>query len=247
MNGELSREEYKLLVEKAPIMIWRANVTMECDYFNEIWLAFTGRPMEQETGNGWAEGVHPEDFGRCLKIYTEHFTRREIFEMEYRLRRYDGVYRWIFDRGVPYSDSEGNFKGYIGSCIDVTERREAREALKRAQELEIEQLRELTPHLLILQENTERQELLGADRVLHKLSFKCFVFPQHLSRLLGQGYRRAGGCKTTGENCGKLTPSFGQTLTVHPSSGWKPPNGAMHRIHPAVGQSIPVAIGRRHR
>ena len=145
MNGELSREEYKLLVEKAPIMIWRANVTMECDYFNEIWLAFTGRQMEQETGNGWAEGVHPEDFDRCLKIYTEHFTRREIFEMEYRLRRYDGVYRWIFDRGVPYSDSEGNFKGYIGSCIDVTERREAREALKKAQEREIEQLRDLLP------------------------------------------------------------------------------------------------------
>lgn len=145
MNEKLSREEYKLLVEKAPIMIWRANVTMECDYFNEIWLAFTGRPMEQEIGNGWAEGVHPEDFDRCLKIYTEHFTRREIFEMEYRLRRYDGVYRWIFDRGVPYSDSEGNFKGYIGSCIDVTERREAREALKRAQESEIRQLRDLLP------------------------------------------------------------------------------------------------------
>jgi PAS domain S-box-containing protein len=118
---------------------------MECDYFNEIWLAFTGRSMEQEMGNGWAEGVHPEDFENCLKIYTDYFSRREMFEMEYRLRRFDGVYRWIFDRGVPYSDSEDNFKGYIGSCIDVTERKEARDALKRAQESEIKQLRDLLP------------------------------------------------------------------------------------------------------
>jgi len=145
MKEELSREEYKLLVEQAPIMIWRSTVTMECDYFNEIWLAFTGRSMEQEKGNGWAEGVHHDDFDRCLKIYTDHFTRREAFEMECRLRRFDGVYRWIFDRGVPYSDSKGNFQGYIGSCIDVTERIEAVDALKKSQEAEIKRLRGFLP------------------------------------------------------------------------------------------------------
>ena len=145
MEAELSREEYKLLVEKAPIMIWRSDLTMGCDYFNEVWLAFTGRSIELETGNGWAEGVHPEDFDQCLKIYIDHFTRREVFEMTYRLRRFDGVYRWIFDRGVPFHDSEGQFRGYIGSCIDVTERREAQEALKKAQEAEIQKLRELLP------------------------------------------------------------------------------------------------------
>lgn len=145
MKEELTREEYKLLVEKAPIMIWRSDVTMECDYFNEIWLAFTGRSMKEELGNGWADGVHPEDFDTCLKIYTDHFTRREAFEMEYRLRRFDGVYRWIFDRGVPFNDSEGNFKGYIGSCIDVSDRIEAQEALKKAQETEIRQLRGFLP------------------------------------------------------------------------------------------------------
>jgi PAS domain S-box-containing protein len=126
-------------------MIWRSNTTMACDYFNEIWLAFTGRTMEQETGNGWVEGVHPEDFDTCLKIYTDHFSRRETFEMEYRLRRSDGIYRWIFDRGVPFSDLDGNFLGYIGSCIDVTERKEAQEALKRANETEIKQLRGFLP------------------------------------------------------------------------------------------------------
>jgi PAS domain S-box-containing protein len=145
MKEELSREEYRLLVEKAPIMVWRSTVTMECDYFNEIWLEFTGRSMEQEMGNGWAEGVHPEDFDKCLKIYSDYFARREVFEMEYRLRRFDSVYRWIYDRGVPCYDTEGNFKGYIGSCIDVTEKKEAQDALKKAQEAEIKQLRDLLP------------------------------------------------------------------------------------------------------
>ena len=145
MKAELSREEYQLLVEKAPIMIWRSTLTMECDYFNDIWLAFTGRSIEQERGNGWAEGVHPDDFDRCLKIYTENFSRRAIFEMEYRLRRHDGAYRWIFDRGAPYSDAAGSFKGYIGSCIDVTEKIVAQQTLQAAHESEIKQLRDILP------------------------------------------------------------------------------------------------------
>lgn len=145
MDAKLSFEEYRLLVEKAPIMIWRSNLTMLCDYFNEHWLRFTGRSMEQEVGNGWTEGVHPGDFDRCLKIYTESFARREVFEMEYRLRRADGAYRWIFDRGTPYYGSDGAFLGYIGSCIDVTERIEAQQALAKAQEAEVESLRGLLP------------------------------------------------------------------------------------------------------
>jgi PAS domain S-box-containing protein len=145
MDKRLSFEEYRLLVEKAPIMIWRASLTMECDYFNEMWLQFTGRSMEQEMGNGWTEGVHPDDFYKCLEIYMDHFRRKEIFEMEYRLRRFDGVYRWIFDRGTPYFDTDGNFQGYIGSCIDVTERIEAQNALAHAQEVEVKKLRGFLP------------------------------------------------------------------------------------------------------
>jgi PAS domain S-box-containing protein len=137
--------EYKTLVEQAPIMIWRADVTMGCDYFNERWLSFTGRTMEQEYGNGWAEGVHADDLPRCLKIYTESFAQHKIFEMEYRLRRWDGAFRWIFDRGVPFNGISGEFAGYIGSCIDVTERVDAQAQLKAAQEAEIKTLRGLLP------------------------------------------------------------------------------------------------------
>ena len=141
----LSLEEFRQVVEQAPIMIWRSDTTAECDYFNERWLAFTGRTVEEESGKGWAEGVHPDDLQRCLAIYMAAFNRREVFEMEYRLRRHDEVYRWIFDRGVPFNDAGGEFAGYIGSCIDVTERVEAREALRQAQEAEVKKLQQLLP------------------------------------------------------------------------------------------------------
>ncbi|HEX2573610.1 MAG TPA: PAS domain-containing sensor histidine kinase [Polyangia bacterium] len=124
----LSAEEYRALVEHSPVMIWRAGLDAKCDYFNQTWLSFTGRTLEQEMGNGWAEGVHPDDFQRCLDIYLKNFERRQAFEMEYRLRRHDGVYRYIFDRGVPFTDDHGVFAGFIGSCVDIDERRQTDQA-----------------------------------------------------------------------------------------------------------------------
>ena len=135
--------EYKILVEQAPIMIWRSNVNTECDYFNDRCLAFRGRSIEQETGSQWAEGVHPNDLQGCLDTYLRAFGKRETFEMHYRLRAHDGRYRWIFDRGVPFFDEEGEFKGYIGSCIDVTERIEAQRAVDETHERELANLRGL--------------------------------------------------------------------------------------------------------
>ncbi len=143
-DARLSLSEYAALVEQSPILSWRANTDALCDYFNDRWLDFRGRTMEEEFGNGWAEGVHPDDFDRCLKIYLDNFNSRKVFEMEYRLKRHDGVYRWIFDRGVPFN-VEGVFAGYIGSCIDVTERVEAQEALKTRLENEIKTLTGIIP------------------------------------------------------------------------------------------------------
>ncbi len=144
-KGKLSYNEYMIIAEQAPIMIWRANTSTECDYFNQQWLNFTGRRIEQELGNGWAEGVFSEDFDMCREIYLSSFKKREIFEMEYRLRRYDGEYRWIFDRGVPFEDEQGSFGGYIGSCIDITDSVEARRLVLREHESEIKQLRGMLP------------------------------------------------------------------------------------------------------
>jgi diguanylate cyclase (GGDEF)-like protein/PAS domain S-box-containing protein len=103
-------------------MIWRSNLTTECDYFNKTWLDFTGRTFEQEYGFGWAEGVHPDDYNRCVDIYLSSFKNKEKFEMDYRLKRYDGQYRWINDRGVPFCNKNGEFAGFIGSCIDITDK-----------------------------------------------------------------------------------------------------------------------------
>lgn len=144
-DARLTMPEYSALVEQAPILIWRANTDALCDYFNDRWLSFRGRTMDQEYGNGWTEGVHPDDFDRCLKIYSDNFAIRKPFEMEYRLIRYDGLYRWIFDRGVPFYDDNDIFAGFIGSCIDVTERVDAQEALRINLEVEIKQLKGIIP------------------------------------------------------------------------------------------------------
>jgi PAS domain S-box-containing protein len=144
-QAKLTFTEYQYLAELGPIMIWRATTTAECDYFNQRWLEFTGRTIEEETGNGWAHGVHPGDIDRCLETYLTAFKNRSVFEMEYRLLRRDGFYRWVLDRGVPFSDADGNFAGYIGSCIDVTDTVQARETLKTKQHAEVEPLRSLLP------------------------------------------------------------------------------------------------------
>jgi PAS domain S-box-containing protein len=141
----LTAHEYQALVEQAPILIWRADLTKGCDYFNERWLDFTGRTMAQESGNGWAEGVHPDDLAECLKVYTTAFAKREVFEMEYRIKRHDGAWRWLLDRGVPFNDGKDEFAGYIGSCIDVSDRKAAQETLKAAQTHELKTLRALLP------------------------------------------------------------------------------------------------------
>jgi PAS domain S-box-containing protein len=144
-NTEFNHSEYLPLVEHAPIMVWCANPRAECDFFNHRWLAFTGRTLEKEMGNGWVESIYPDDLHACLNIFLLAFEKREIFERRYRLRRYDGTYRWILDRGAPFYDTEGNFAGYIGSCVDLTERIEAEAVLHQMKAAEEKELKGLSP------------------------------------------------------------------------------------------------------
>jgi PAS domain S-box-containing protein len=124
-----SEQRFRLVANTAPVLIWMSGCDKLCNYFNQSWLDFTGRPLEVELGNGWAEGVHPEDFKGCLDTYSHAFDRRGSFQMQYRLRRHDGEYRWVSDIGVPRFNPDGSFAGYIGSCVDITDQKRTEEAL----------------------------------------------------------------------------------------------------------------------
>src|SRR4029078_8021169 len=161
MGRALTATEYRLLVEHSPVMVWRSGLDAKCDYFNETGLAFTGRTREQEVGDGWAEGVHPDDFERCVSLYLDHFRRHEAFEMEYRLRRHDGVYRWIFDRGVPFTDDTGMFAGFIGSCVDVDDRRRAQEAQQQHHQEQLALARDFERWILAIVSHDIRNPLVS--------------------------------------------------------------------------------------
>jgi two-component system, LuxR family, sensor kinase FixL len=129
-----SESRFRTVADAAPVLIWMSGVDKLCTFLNKPWLEFTGRSMEQELGNGWTEGVHPDDLQTCLKLYAEAFDAHKPFVMQYRLRRYDGEYRWISDQGVARYDSNGEFSGYIGSCVDVTDLINKDEALREFEE-----------------------------------------------------------------------------------------------------------------
>jgi len=122
---------FRIMADTAPVLLWMAGTDSECTFFNQPWLTFTGRPLDMELGTGWAEGVHPEDFARCMDYYLAAFVARRAFRMEYRLRRADRQYRWLLDTGVPRFLPTGEFAGYIGSCIDITESKNVRNDLDR--------------------------------------------------------------------------------------------------------------------
>jgi PAS domain S-box-containing protein len=131
-----SEMRFRVVADAAPVMIWMSDTDKQGTFFNKGWLEFTGRSLDQELGEGWLKGVHPEDLAHCLDVCGAAFGRREPFTVEYRLRRKDGEYRWLIDTGTPRFESDGTFLGYIGSCIDITARKQA-ELQRQRQDTEL--------------------------------------------------------------------------------------------------------------
>jgi PAS domain S-box-containing protein len=174
-----SERRFREMADSSPVMIWMTDTEKLCTYCNRGWLEFTGRTLEQELGNGWTEGIHPDDFVHCLNIYFSAFARRAPFEMEYRLRRHDGAYRWVLDRGGPRHGPNGQFLGYIGSVIDLTERKQTQEALQTSEELYRE----------VIESQTDLVCRYRADTTLTFVNRACCkYFGQESSELLGKKF-----------------------------------------------------------
>jgi PAS domain S-box-containing protein len=130
-----SEQRFRVITDASPILVWMSGTDKLCYYFNKGWLDFVGRTLEQESGNGWTENVHPEDFDHCLEIYVSNFDARRPFEMEYRMRHHSGQYRWILDRGVPRYSPDGAFEGYVGGCLDIHDQKDAAEKVRIADDM----------------------------------------------------------------------------------------------------------------
>ena len=161
-----SDDRLRTMADGVPVLAWMSDQTAGCTWLNQQWLDFVGQPLDQEMGQGWARHVHPEDVAHCLTVYTTAFDARRPFEMEYRLRRADGQYRWIFDRGVPRYDRDGKFLGYVGGCIDIHDRKRAEEELgQRETQLRqsVSKIQELAGRII----NAQEAERTHIARELH--------------------------------------------------------------------------------
>jgi formate hydrogenlyase transcriptional activator len=163
--GEQSMREtedrFRVTVDSAPAMIWTTGTDLKCTYVNKRWLEFTGRTEEKELGTGWTDGIHAEDYDSTLQAYESRCNARQPFALEYRMRRQSGDYRWILDTGIPRYAPDGEFLGYIGTCVDITGRKESEVALQTAHE-ELHQLKnQLEAENISLQQELQLDDKFG--------------------------------------------------------------------------------------
>jgi PAS domain S-box-containing protein len=219
-------DNFRLMADCAPVMIWVSGPDRKCVYFNRPWLEFTGQPLETQLGHGWTEGVHEEDRDRCLAAYGDGFAAARPFEIEYRLRRADGEYRWLLDKGVPLV-AAGELSGFVGSCLDITDRMRAeQQALKREQDFKTlaenipDVIARLDRELRYLYANRAAEQVFGrpAEEVIGRRKSELGL-PPHIANPLTEAASAAfaSGAEqgfefTTGQRhfAGRVIPEAGE-------------------------------------
>jgi PAS domain S-box-containing protein len=173
-----SEERFRFLADKAPVLIWMSGPSMGFDFLNRYWLEFTGRTADQEIGGGWLDSIHPDDRTQCWDAYSSAFEDRRAFTVEYRLRRQDGQFRWVLNTGVPRFTKTGFFFGYIGSCIDISDRKRSEEEQQRDLRALEEQDRRKDEFLAVLSHELRNPlaPILNALHILRGANFKEIEF-----------------------------------------------------------------------
>jgi len=192
---------FRTLADMAPAYIWMADAAGSLTYLNKGWLDFRGRTLEQELNFGWAEGLHPDDYQRCLDTFDQAVKTRTPYEMEYRMRRNDGEYRWLLDRGIPLWDAERKLAGFIGLCVDVTLRKQAENALRASERRFRELLEGLPVAVRIIQEwkivfaNLADAHLHGYSKPEQEIGMNPadHLAPEEVARLASMHRRRMAG------------------------------------------------------
>jgi PAS domain S-box-containing protein len=209
-------EQFRFIADTAPVIVWMSDVSKSCTYLNQTWLKVTGQPFDAALRNGWMDRIHPEDVGQCWDSYSRAFERRESFQRDFRLRCYDGEYRWMVSTGAPQYHRDGSFVGYIGFAIDVTEHRRATEALAT-----------INQRLIAAQEE-ERSRIA---RELHDdIGQRLAV----LSMDLGARARAAGAPAT--EDCQKIEEAREEVMSIATDV-----QELSHRLHPARLEYLGIA------
>lgn len=201
-------QQFRLMADHAPVLIWVANTDAECVYFNRTWLNFTGRTLEQELGHGWAEGVHPDDVQQCMHTFLTAFQAREPFSIKYRLRQANGDYCWVLDHGIPQFQGRNQFIGYIGSCTDIT-------VLKQAEAEQQQLLKQLSDLKFALDQSAIVATTDAQGRITYVNDRFCQVSQYTQEELIGQTHQLI--------NSGHHPKFFFQDLwqTITSGQGWK--------------------------
>ena len=205
-----SEERFRVMADTAPVMIWRSGTDKGCDFFNNPWLEFRGRTADEEMGSGWSEGVHPADLEGCLATYIAAFDERRPFRMEYRLLRADGEYRWVLDSGVPRFAAGGTFAGFIGSCLDITERKSTEAELRDSEmalRQSVQENRDLAGRLITAQE-------VESARIARELHDGVSQELAGVSIMLGILMQRLGASSADGDIKATLGVVQGRTASV---------------------------------